>query len=231
MTKRNYDEDAKAFAAIIEPANPTTAQFAAYQAMYDYFNRELFGGQLKPVILNFSRMNKTYGFFAPKRWGNESSKTITHEISLNPSHLALRSAIETVSTLVHEMVHCWQQEHGKPGRGRYHNGQWASKMEASGLMPSTTGMPGGAKVGDRVSHYIMKDGLFEKRFKAMPPAYLLPWSSADLEPEKKPRAASKLKYSCLTCEANAWGRPGLNIMCGDCEEQMEVEAPAEREAA
>ena len=67
-------------------AAPTREQFGAYQAMYDFFNRELFGSELRRVLLNFSRMKHTLGFFAPGRW--ESDSAVTHEISLNPAYLS-----------------------------------------------------------------------------------------------------------------------------------------------
>ena len=46
--------------------DPTNAQFAAYRAMWAYFNATLFGGALGHVILNFSRLARSLGFFAPE---------------------------------------------------------------------------------------------------------------------------------------------------------------------
>ena len=40
--------------------------------------------------------------------------------------------------------------------------EWAKKMEAIGLMPSKTGLPGGEKTGQKMTHYIIPDGLFIK---------------------------------------------------------------------
>jgi hypothetical protein len=199
-------------------SNPTDAQYAAFQALYDYFNRVLFLGILKPVLLNFSRKANTLGFFAPQRW--EHSGQTVHEISLNPAYLREREPRAVVSTLVHEMVHAWQQQCGKPGRGGYHNGEWASKMEAIGLMPSSTAAPGGKRTGDRVSHYIVDGGPFARAFAEMPEAYLLPWLCSEGDGAKKPRAASKVKFTCPGCEVNAWGRPGLLIACGVCNLEM-----------
>ena len=47
------------------PTAPTTAQFGAYQAMFDWFNRKLFDDKLPRVILNFSRKRNANGFFLP----------------------------------------------------------------------------------------------------------------------------------------------------------------------
>lgn len=38
---------------------------------------------------------RTNGFFAPSRWHAPGDQTKTHEISLNPSHLSVRTLRET----------------------------------------------------------------------------------------------------------------------------------------
>ncbi len=93
---------------------PTEQQFLAYQKIFNYFNDQLFDGQLPDVILNFSRMANTHGFFAPERW-EDHQKVRSHEISLNP-HTLGRSPKEVLATLVHEMCHLWQESFGKPSR-------------------------------------------------------------------------------------------------------------------
>jgi predicted SprT family Zn-dependent metalloprotease len=201
---------------------PTKVQFTAYEQMFQYFNRKLFAGSLPACLLNFSRKAKTYGFFAPQRWQREGQE-VRHEISLNPASLRSRKPIEVVSTLVHEMVHLWQQDFGRPSRRGYHNAEWASKMDAIGLVPSSTAEPGGARVGQLVSHYIADGGRFAEAFAAMPPEYLLPWSCEEPEEDrgKTTRSRNKLKYTCPSCAANVWGAPGLLIVCGSCEAEFE----------
>jgi hypothetical protein len=210
---------------------PTTEQFTAFQKQFDYFNRVLFGKALPAVLLNFSRKANTYGFFAPDRW-KDSDGTSTHEISLNPAYLAERAPEATSSTIVHEMVHLWQHEHGTPSRRGYHNEQWAAKMRDVGLMPSSTGRPGGDWVGYAVSHYIVEGGSFERAFQAMPKAYIFPWQSR--EPTGAGRATkaarNKVKYRCPTCNANAWGKPELNLVCGDDAATFEAQGKAGRAA-
>lgn len=198
---------------------PTRAQFTAYERMFEYFNRALFANTLPACLLNFSRKARTYGFFAPQRWQGRSEE-VRHEISLNPSTLRSRQPIEVASTLVHETVHLWQQDLGRPSRRGYHNAEWASKMDEVGLVPSSTPAPGGARVGQLVSHYIADAGRFAEAFAAMPAEYLLPWSCE--EPQegrgKTTRSRNKLKYTCPGCATNVWGKPGLDILCADCDE-------------
>jgi predicted SprT family Zn-dependent metalloprotease len=186
--------------------------------MFQYFNRKLFAGCLPACLLNFSRKAKTYGFFAPERWLSEG-REVRHEISLNPASLRSRKPIEVASTLVHEMVHLWQQDFGRLSRRGYHNAEWASKMEEVGLVPSSTAAPGGARVGQLVSHHIADGGRFADAFAAMPAECLLPCSCEEPEQgrRKTPRSRNKVKYACLGCAVNVWGKPGLSIVCGDCD--------------
>ena len=206
--------------ATSDDGRPTEVQFRAFQQMYDYMNRTVFGGGLKPVILNFSRRAKTLGFFAPERWQRDGGEK-AHEISLNPAYLATRKPRDVASTLVHEMVHLWQETFGKPGRRGYHNAEWATKMQSIGLMPSATAAPGGARVGQSVSHYVVEGGPFDRAFKAMPRDCLLPWQS--WEPTTGGTAkspASKIKYTCPSCGTNVWGKPGLRVRCEECDVAM-----------
>jgi predicted SprT family Zn-dependent metalloprotease len=202
---------------------PTSEQFTAFQKQFDHFNRALFGGRLPAVLLNFSRKANTYGFFASERWKNADGSS-THEISLNPAYLAERAPEATSSTIVHEMAHLWQHEHGTPSRRGYHNEQWAAKMRELGLMPSSTGKPGGEWVGYKVSHYIIDGGKFENAFRDMPKAYLFPWQS--WEPTTRAGKAKKaerdrVKYTCPTCNQNVWGKPGMHVVCGDDEARFQ----------
>jgi hypothetical protein len=195
--------------------DPTADQFGAYGQAFDHFNRTLFDGHLPRCILNFSRHARAYGFFSPERWSRGAEHT--HEISLNPDVLN-RPLLDSMGTLVHEMVHLWQQEFGKPSRRGYHNAEWAGKMEGLGLIPSDTGQPGGKRTGQRVSHYVTEGGRFDGAFRAMPSEYRLPWTSGQSAGSGKPKRADKIKYECVTCEVAVWGKAGLNIVCGDCGE-------------
>jgi predicted SprT family Zn-dependent metalloprotease len=194
---------------------PTQLQFAAYQGLFNYFNKELFSEQLPNVLLNFSRKAKTLGFFAPKRW--ERAEVAVHEISLNPVYFKTMPFKDIASTLVHEMAHLWQQDFGKPSKGGYHNEEWAKKMDTLGLPPSSTGKPGGKRVGHRMSNYIADDGPFAKAFEAMPAELALPFA-CHAEPAGKRAKANKVKYICPGCQVKVWGKAGLTVRCGDCDE-------------
>lgn len=138
---------------------PTTELYDSFQFAYDFFNRSLFDDKLPDVIFTFQRKAGAMGFFAPDRWGNLKGMEC-HEIAMNPSYIANSRLIEVMKTLVHEMCHCWQYSFGKPARDYYHNKEWAMQMIKVGLMPSSTGEPGGQITGQQMSDYIIEDGAF-----------------------------------------------------------------------
>ncbi len=55
------------------------------------------------------------------------------EIIINHSHLE-GEFWEVLGTLFHELLHGWQQAHGKPGRGNYHNKEFRDKAASYGLL-------------------------------------------------------------------------------------------------
>jgi len=197
--------------------SPTRVQYGSYNDAFDYFNHELFAGTLSACLLSFSRKARAAGFFSAERWSSRDGQETMHEISLNPDLLA-RPPIEIMGTLVHEMVHLWQQEHGTPSRSTYHNVEWADKMEQVGLMPSDSGQPGGKRTGQRMTYYVIIDGPFQRAFEAMPAEHLLPWISG--QPlggvRTSPGRRDKVPYECPGCRSKVWGRAGLELNCTPC---------------
>lgn len=139
---------------------PTIEAYDELQQAFDFFKAELFDGELPDCLLTLVREKNTYGYCSYKRFGRRSGEQVD-ELAMNPAYFASRTIRDTLSTVVHEMVHVWQAAYGKPGRGRYHNVEWGDKMEAIGLMPSNTGKPGGKRTGDQMTHYIIKGGRFD----------------------------------------------------------------------
>jgi len=225
---------------------PTIHQYDKYQKLYDYYNESLFKNELPNCILVLSRNSSLKcGYFYSNRWRDEKGNK-THEISLNPNYLAAATDIDVCQTLVHEMCHLWQQVFGKPSRAGYHNTEWGDKMKMVGLMPSNTGEPGGRQTGQQMADYPINNGNFQQAFDKMPADLLFPFKSSNEYLElithliataegdtimldgatipiaeiplipSPPKRRNKVKYTCYKCGANAWGKPELEITCGNC---------------
>ena len=211
----------------------TKQQFNTLEDLFVYYNDLLFNGELPYCLVNLSRHRDAAGFFIQGNW-KALNGDIKHEISINPDTLG-KGDEYWHSTLVHEMVHMWQCEFGKPSRYNYHNKEWAKKMIEVGLMPTDTGQPGGKTIGQNMSDYVMKNGKFNKAFCSISQKQLsnllLPYinshkyySDSDSQvtteidvnkEEKESKSGKKIKYSCQ-CGTNVWGKSGLILHCQGC---------------
>jgi hypothetical protein len=200
-------------------------QYVTLATAFDFFNRRLFAGTLPPAIITLQRKAGSHGYYSAKRFeGRADAQRETDEIALNPGTFTGRSDIEILSTLVHEMVHHWQAHCGDPGRGRYHNHEWADRMEQLGLLPTHNGQPGGRRVGQCMTHCILAGGPFERACQALLAGGVrLEWQSRewdDPSPGKRKPRTSKTKYTCPGCRLNAWAKPGVRLLCGECQEPL-----------
>ncbi len=195
----------------------TEREYRAFQAAYDFLNTELFSGSLPHVLVTLQRHAKAKGYFAPNRFAGRIEQGTAHELAMNPDVFTGRSDKLILSTLAHEMVHVWQQTYGKIPRRAYHDKQWAEKMKAVGLYPSTTGEPGGKETGQSVTHYIIEGGSYDNAYaKFAATGFQLNWQSQPFGIERKKKTASKTKYTCGTCGTNAWAKPDTSLICGAC---------------
>lgn len=177
-------------------STPSDETYPAFQRAFDTFNAELFDGQLPHVLLTLQRKANTCGYLSANRFANTSGAMV-HELAMNPEWFAITPLVEILQTLVHEMVHVWQHEFGTPSRGRYHDRQWADKMESIGLMPSDTGQPGGRRTGDKMADYPIEGGRFLKAVKRLvDEKFVIAWY--DRFPPARPTVANAAVNGALS---------------------------------
>ena len=202
---------------------PTRETYDAFQDAFERLNHRLFEHRLPNALITLQRRARSYGYFAAKRM-RRSDGARAHEIALNPAHFKDRAASETLATLVHEMVHLWQAEFGAPGRGGYHNREWADAMKRIGLRPSATGAPGGRETGDRMSQYVRPGGAFERAARELiAGGFRIEWCDAPRRaaysgnaaaPRQAAASGVRRKFTCPACGQNAWAKPGAALRCG-----------------
>lgn len=141
--------------------SPTISFYTELQKAYDQFNGALFETKLPPCLITLRSSSHAYGYHHSKRFVSIKGDFLD-ELGLHPGFFTLRPVEEVLSTLVHEMVHHWQEHFGSPTRSNAHNKEWSHKMKDVGLIPSNTGLPGGRTTGRTMSHYIDPTGRFIK---------------------------------------------------------------------
>ncbi len=91
------------------------------------YNGERFGGTLRPVRIRISRrMKSRLGHYTPMADGAEP------EIVVSRRHIRRDGWPEALHTLLHEMVHQWQDEQGIPVD---HGATFRAKARAVGITP------------------------------------------------------------------------------------------------
>lgn len=185
-----------------------------FNTAYTQLNNLLFDGTLPNCIITLNRKKGANGYF----WSgifesrNENESKICDEIALNPDTFKGRTDIDVLSTLAHEMVHCWQQHFGKPSKNGYHNKEWAKKMLEIGLTPVSRDNPG-KMTGTKVTHEIDTDGKFAQIANNID--FKLDWQSVPPIKSTKKHQSAKTTYRCL-CSTPIYSKPGLNIACNTC---------------
>jgi predicted SprT family Zn-dependent metalloprotease len=220
-----------------QSVKPTRETYDPLQQAYENLNRSLFAGELPNCLITLQRSKKSFGYFCGDRFGRADG-TLTDEIALNPSHFRDRPQEEVLATLAHEMAHLWQHHFGTPGRGRYHNREWADKMKSIGLQPTSTGKDDGPETGDVMGHLIVPDGAFDRTVrKLLARGLVVSWIE---QPEKLPapdddedakaesKSGKRVRYICPHGDMKAWARHGAKLVCGEHMEPMEVHQPTPR---
>ncbi len=133
-----------------------------------------------PPALCVDRLRRAYGHY---RYGRNAFG-LRDEIAIDESHLRNDPFWQVVGTLLHELLHQWQDKYGQPGRRNYHNKAFRDKALSLGL-----------KVDERgYTKYLAEDTpfvLFLRKVDLAPP--VIP------EPEVDCVAASKSKLKLYEC--------------------------------
>lgn len=205
----------------IETDTPTIETYGDFQHAYQQLNLALFGGALPDVIFTLARTRHANGYVIPEGFNTigQNGETVA-EIGMNPETFERRTAKQILSTVAHEMCHLDQHIAGDASPHGYHNMDFHRRMLAIGLHTSDTGEPGGAVTGQKMTHYVIEGGPFDQAADELiaqgwQVRYAAPEISEDERARRVQRKASKTKYTCPHCGANAWARPNAKLICGE----------------
>jgi hypothetical protein len=133
------------------------------------------------VVLCVDRLPRTqYGHF---RHGHNGFG-LKGEIAINARYLCQKRAKwEVLGTLLHELLHAWQEVHGTPGKRNHHNAEFRDKARQLGLNIDRRGATGYASTSP-FKELLCRCGVCVPEHESAPP-------------HERPRGGSKLKkWSC-----------------------------------
>ena len=190
------------------------------EAAFDMLNRSLFESALSKSVITISPTPGAYGHFTPwKSWKSADGEEYC-EINLGAETLD-RPVVETIATLVHEMVHQWCYEHDLKDTSRgntYHNQVFKIEAEKRGLDISFDKRIGWSvtKPGDALL-VMQRQGAFKDC-----EIELHRLGSSRRVATGKAKSSTR-KYVCPGCGMSVRATKEVNIVCGDCEKAMEAE--------
>ncbi|WP_144053281.1 SprT-like domain-containing protein [Xenococcus sp. PCC 7305] len=179
---------------------PTAEQLECFYLLFDHFNQHLFENRLPYPYFQFQNLSRCDGAFKPKVWIRHQEEE-AHLILLSPK--LIQSSDELCETLTRMMVHLeYYLESGESNqssrRSGYYSQGWAERMKRVGLMPSSTGQPGGLEHGYGIKHYVEEGGRFEQAYQELPSDIFVWQMKYPYAPTKKP--PEKVTYQCPQCE-------------------------------
>ena len=200
---------------------PTADLYRNLLLAFRFFNIILFDNVLPECLITVRRTSGTSSCFNANRFVSRTNPEIADEIALDPTRFSSRDDCFILSMLVREMTHLWQYHNGKPASSGYCNRQWAAMMDQIGLVPSSTGLPGGQQTGRAIGHYIKSGGRFEHAYRKLQQhgirvAYEERGGKEECTIAREKKASSKTRYSCTGCQLNVWGKPKVEVICARC---------------
>lgn len=212
--------------------SPTEIAHRELADAYRHFNDHLFDGELPMVLMTLQRTRAAQGMFMPHRFISKGAATV-HEVAINPQIFAMSTIKEVLAVVVHEMAKVYTHQQGTAGRRGYHSSAWADKMESIGLMPSTTGAPGGKRTGERVAHYIIPGGPFDVAADALiANGYTITWLDRIAAHWYEAESAAEPSRHRVPLGSGLLGKVGLLVPGSDDAEDPELDdggAPASGE--
>lgn len=164
-------------------------------------------------VLHFEPIRNAYATYA---WFHGSIGT-PDNITMNTALLDRPSAY-IIRTLGHELLHLWQQYHGKPTSQRnHHNDEYVAKAKECGILIDATGCTSGHT--EAFAALIEKHGIDLPEFKPVEPGIVLP-PTGGIEPKVygtrgKNGGGSKMKKWTCGC-TNIRAAVQVTAMCLSC---------------
>lgn len=195
--------------------------------IYDVLNKKYFDSELPNVVITIQSgaKKKAYGWFGKDFW--EDDKTVSeceehdtyHEINISAEYLN-RPISNICATLQHEMIHLYcaiNNIKDCSNHNVYHNKRFKEEAEKRDLLIEKAPTIGWSVTtpSQNFINFIDTINIDKENFAFTRKVFAK--KSTDKNDDEKAKTTT---YICPFCEAKVRGEIGLNIICGNCKEQM-----------
>lgn len=132
------------------------------------------------------------------------------EIAINDRYLnGKRQMWEVLGTLLHELLHAWQEIHGTPGKRNHHNAELREKARELGLIIDRRGVTG-YEAGSPFKDFIRRFGIEAPAHEVAPAAH-------------RPASRSKLKKWSCGCTNVRVAVTTFKALCLNCGKEFTLD--------
>lgn len=208
-----------------------TSRTAGYlEKLFRAINRDFFPGEeIQEPIITIQSTPRAYGHVSVAKTWKRKGEDERHELNVGAEWLE-RPIESLIGTLIHEMVHLYNMEHGVQDTSRggtYHNKKFKAEAEKRGLIISHDDTIGWSitEPGDRVIEWVIANGWTEIEMSRRTSPYIGGWTPKGLgggsgqqgAGTTKPKAPSSTrKYQCPKCKNSFRATKDINVLCMDC---------------
>lgn len=207
-------------------ATVKTSRTAGYlEKIFRALNEDSFGGGVEEPIITIQSTPGAYGHCSVhKTWKRKDSER--HELNISANYLQ-RPIEEVVATMIHEMVHLWNIQHGIQDCSRgntYHNRKFKEEAEKHMLRIEKHDKYGWTitLVTDELLEYILEKGWGDIDMGQGAFGFGISGGSGGSGGSgkavggKSPKPTNSRRYKCLGCGALVRATRDLDIVCKPC---------------
>ena len=205
-----------------------TSRTAGYlEKIFRALNQDYFDGELEEAIITIQSTPRAYGHVTVAKAWSRADGEQRHELNIGAGTLD-RPIEDVVATVLHEMVHLYNLQHGIQDcsrGGTYHNKRFRDAAEARDLRISYDSRIGWSitEPTDALIEYILNQGWSEihmNRHDGFSMRGIGGKGAAGGMPTGTPKPSSTRKLICPCCGNSVRATKTVRIMCMDCMEQM-----------
>lgn len=200
------------------------------EKLFRMLNEDMFNGQLDMPIITIQSTPRAYGHYSVHPIWTVNGEQLKHEINIGAGTLD-RDIEYTVATLLHEMCHMYNDtilnRQDTSRGGTYHNRLFKETAESVGLIVTKTEKYGWAHTApsDTLIEWILDHDIEEIRINRTEPTGIRvvggnTAASGGLKPTGSNPNSHSRKYLCPCCGNSVRATKQVNVICGDCMEQM-----------